>query len=180
MPKKPKRYSINVDIELLELIRGLAQKEDRAIAQMVRVLLREALEERAGEGVIFSQKLKASLVNWPEKDLQSIGQEAIKILSERLSDLRVDRPILTRTKSLLASRIEEHFSRCKPAWEAMPGGAERLKELSQGAHPTDEEFIVLKSCLPVSDQELINIEKEFSQQNDFSSDHHEECNGNCR
>lgn len=53
------RYQILIDRKLLELIKDLADEEDRKVSPMIRVLVKEAVKARMERGQIPPEKLAA-------------------------------------------------------------------------------------------------------------------------
>lgn len=157
-----------------EEIKALASREERSAAQMVRILLKEALEARQGK-VSLTQKLRDSFGDWPTSDLQAIGQLILKILGDRiLSSGQVEHFKI----SDFAQQVSKYWNDCIEAWNAMPGGLQRLAEISEGAKPTEDEMIILKACLPIANEKIDELTEEAFSQNETTHDH-QNCHGSC-
>lgn len=162
MPEKKRRVrqATNINQEEAEIIKALAEAEQRNFTQQVHVLLREAIAARNSK--VSAKTVKGLLQKFSLSDLLEIVEEAVRIWKGGIKETTTSKSIKKKQVSKL---VKENWESCLEVWNGV-ASIDRLSAIAEGAKPTLEELELLELALPVEWDELVAIcQKEFENGN---------------
>jgi len=151
MPDNRKRHATNIRNELAQIVRMLANKENRNFTQQVHTLMEEAIAQRDRQ--VSFKEVKRQLHDLSVLELANIIETASQIQQRRLQGT-ASLEIPNAVDNPLAAKTLENLTVCQQVFQQLPDGAALLERIINGEKPPDDTLPLLEMCLSIDTEEF--------------------------
>jgi len=154
MPEKRKRQATNIREGLAQIVRMLADKENRNFTQQVHTLIEEAIAQREQRASV--EDVERNLYELSVLELARVIQKASQIQEQKLKGVSNDKTPKVAGNALAAKALANQLI-CQQVFQELPDGEAVLQRIIEGEKPPDEALPLLGMCLSIDADELDNL-----------------------